>query len=165
MLSGNNPSVYPARNATLRKIQNAFSGSSSTIFTNNNSNSTALGQRESETEQQGQQQSHKQQNTAFGLYSVVLSDSIRSLETLSPGLYHWLHSGDYSPSSFLRFYSPSGLLIKDSLPKHLTEPYVPESFISSKAHVLSLEEQMGFNVSPIGSRAAHSADNMRKQSR
>ena len=163
MLSGNNPSVYPARNATLRKIQNVFSGSNSTIFTNNNNNNSGVAHRESDANQ-GQQQQQKQ-DFAFGLYSVVLSDSIRSLETLSPGLYHWIHSGDFSPRGYLRFYTPSGLLIKDSLPKHLTEPYVPESFSSARAHVLSLEEQMGFNVSPIGSRAANSADNMRKQAR
>lgn len=59
----------------------------------------------------------------FGLYSVSLSDSIRSLETLSPGLYNWLCCGDYAPKSPLKFYLPSGLLIHGLLPKHLTEPY------------------------------------------
>ena len=157
MLSSN--SAYPSRNATLRRLKNAFS--SSVLSTSESG--AEVNQDSHQIKSAASNGNFKPNNAvfAFGLYSVVLSDSIRSLDYLSPGLYHWIHSGDYSPKGYIRFYSPSGLLIKDGIPKHLTEPYTSESIPPPPRHALTTEEQM-FNVNAI-SRGA--AETMRKQTR
>jgi hypothetical protein len=163
MLSSN--SVYPSRNATLRKLKNAFSSS----VLNTSESSPDFKKDSSSQPKPTPSTTFKQpcSDFTYGLYSVVLSDSIRSLDYLSPGLYHWIQSGDYCPKGYLRFYSPSGLLVKDSLPKHLTEPFTPESIpvssslpspFPSHRHGVTMEEQQ-FHVHSI------SAESMRKQSR
>ena len=90
---------------------------------------------------------------AQGLYSVCLSDGIRSIDALSPGLYNFLLSGDFRPKSALRFFSPSGEAIFE-LPKHLTQERLQLTQSSS--------EEMLFNVNPV-TRVA--AEQMRKQTR
>jgi hypothetical protein len=92
------------------------------------------------------------------LFSVTLPDSINSLDKLSPTLYAWLNQGEYAPKGLLRIYSPSGELITDPLPSHLTKRPPPPPPTDRLA---SVEEQM-FNVAPINNVARES---LRKQTR
>lgn len=101
-------------------------------------------------------QAHQQQQQ--GLFSVTLPDSISNLDQVSPTLYSWLNHGEFASKSLLRIYSPSGELITDPLPTHLTKR--PPPLPPMERHTTS-EEQM-FNVAPINSVARES---LRKQTR
>ncbi|KAJ3300714.1 hypothetical protein HDV03_001982 [Kappamyces sp. JEL0829] len=128
----------PKRSGTLHRLKGVFGAST-----------------EFEHDQAAVDASH------YGLYSICLSDSIRSLETLSPGLYSWIHSGEFKPKSNLRIFSPSGEKVVDGLPKHLTVPYSPPLPPSERLVHTSSEEQL-FSVAPISKAFAES---YRKQAR
>ncbi|KAJ3370576.1 hypothetical protein HDU91_006070 [Kappamyces sp. JEL0680] len=122
----------PKRSGTLHRLKGVFGAST-----------------EFEHDQAAVDASH------YGLYSICLSDSIRSLETLSPGLYSWIHSGEFKPKSNLRIFSPSGEKVVDGLPKHLTVPYSPPLPPSERLVHTSSEEQL-FSVAPISKAFAES---------
>lgn len=135
MLSSNNISTFPSRRGTIgRALKNAFAAPA-------------------------EEPAHELIDYALGLYSVTLSDSITSLDNLSPGLYSWLNHGEFAAKQRLRLFSASGELISDPIPKHLTAPYTPP--LPPTDRRLAEEQQM-FSVAPLNAVAKES---MRKQAR